>query len=88
MNFNEEMERELKEFGTGKLEIIPEEERATVEDWRNLDKRALEIDKESTELIRLSQKNAKFSSPLGLSMDEQNDSGVVAKKHVLTKKGK
>lgn len=55
MNFNEEMEEFLKEFGTGKLETTPEAERATVEDWRALDKRALEIDRESTNLIRLSQ---------------------------------
>lgn len=37
--FNEEMEVELAEFGTGKLEIIPTEEKATATDFRKLEQR-------------------------------------------------
>lgn len=37
--FNEEMEVKLAEFGTGKLEIIPTEEKATSADFRKLEKK-------------------------------------------------
>lgn len=62
MNFNEEMEIELAEFGTGKLEVTPEDERATVEDWRNLEKRIELCVRENEAMMSQSELNAARSA--------------------------
>lgn len=53
--FNEEMEVELAEFGTGKLEIIPTEEKATSADFRELEKRITSYTQKNEEMLELSK---------------------------------
>ncbi len=62
MNFNEEMELELSEFDKGKLEIIPEDEKATVEDWINLEKRIELCVHENEAMMSQSELNAARSA--------------------------
>lgn len=53
--FNEEMEVKLAEFGTGKLEIITTEEKATSADFRELEKRITSYTQENEEMLELSK---------------------------------
>ena len=61
MTFNEEMEIELAEFTTAKRVKIPESEKPSPEDWRNLEERCMECCKENDTILSLSSIYAKDS---------------------------
>ena len=63
--FNEEMEKELKDmFGdkcTGRLEKIPEDEKPTAADYRELERRIALHSQENEAMLAMSVINAKKS---------------------------
>lgn len=66
MNFNEEMDRELRELGLGG-QVVPmkEDDKGTEEDYLNLARKGRKIDEKNTAMFRESAINAEFGMPCG-----------------------
>ena len=66
MNFNEEMDRELRELGLGGQVVpIKEEDKGTEEDYVYLAKKGMQIDEKNMAMFRESAINAEYGMPCG-----------------------
>ena len=62
MNFNKEMENELKEYGTVRLVKISDEDKASTADWENLERRISFYVSENEAILSQSDLNAALSA--------------------------
>jgi hypothetical protein len=62
MTFNEEMEKELADFSNARRRVIPVEERPTVKDWRELEKKIALYVSENEAIMSQSEINAARSA--------------------------
>jgi hypothetical protein len=71
MNYNEEMEKELKELGLeGHIVPIKDEDKGKVEDYAKLDIQEKIIDYKNTSMLRESIRNAEFGLPCGSTSEK------------------